>query len=218
MLPTDRCRRSIARANQMITGDEQIPVGEISNDFFPLFGGSFERGRAFTVDEQRPQGGNVAIVSAGFGRRYFGSSSDLLDKTISLDRELYTIVGVLDPAFDGRTLAGPAIGNQDVWLPLQLDPYSADQTNTLVCVARLRAVATLDAGQSQLQLATEQFRQKYPGIIGPKDTFRVESLRENMVRDARRSLLVLQGAVGFVLLTLPSSSLAYRSSCSQLLW
>jgi putative ABC transport system permease protein len=181
--------------------DEQISVGEVSNDFFPLFGGSFERGRAFTVDEQRPRGGNVAIVSAGFARRYFGSSSDLLDKTISLDRELYTIVGVLDPAFDGRTLAGPAIGNPDVWLPLQLDPYSADQTNTLVCVARLRAVATLDAGQSQLQLATEQFRQKYPGIIGPKDTFRVESLRETMVRDARRSLLVLQGAVGFVLLT-----------------
>jgi putative ABC transport system permease protein len=180
--------------------DEQIPVGEVSTDFFPLFGGSFERGRAFTVDEQRPRGENVAIVSAGFARRYFGSSADLLDKTISLDREVYTIVGVLDPAFDGRMLAGPAIGNPDVWLPLQLDPYSADQTNTLVGVARLRVAATREAGQSQLQQATEQFRQKYPGIIGPEDTFRVESLRESMVRDVRHSLLVLQGAVGFVLL------------------
>jgi predicted permease len=177
----------------------QIPIGEVSLGFFHLFGASFERGRTFTADEHRPGGSRVAILSAGFARRYFGSSS-VFDQTLLIDRQPYFVIGVLDPAFDAQTLAGPAIGNPDVWLPLEIDPASTDQANTLVAVARLMAGATLQGGQAQMQAATQQFREAYPGIIGPKDVFGVQRLRDTMVQDVRGSLLVLQGAVGCVLL------------------
>jgi putative ABC transport system permease protein len=179
---------------------EQISVGEVSTDFFRLFGASFERGRAFTADEERPAGGHVAILSARFVRRHFGLNTNPVGQTIRLDRDAYGIVGVLDPAFDGETLAGPVLGNPDVWIPLQLDPSSRDQTNNMVAAARLVAGTTVESGKSQLELATQQFRQIFPGIIGPNDTFSVEVLRDSMVQDVRRSLLVFQGAVGFVLL------------------
>jgi putative ABC transport system permease protein len=179
--------------------NEQVRIGEVSHDFFHLFGASFQDGRTFIADEHRPGGNRVAILSAGFARRYFGSSS-ALNRTFSIDREPYLVVGVLDPAFDGETLAGPAIGNPDIWLPLETDPSSTDQTNTLVAVARLASGATLQSGQSQLHAVTQRFREAYPGIIGPKDVFSVQTLHETMVQDVRLSLLVLQGAVGFVLL------------------
>ncbi len=179
---------------------EQISVGEVSTDFFRLFGASFERGRAFTADEQRPAGGHVAILSAGFVRRHFGLNTNPVGQTIRLDRDAYDIVGVLDPAFDGETLAGPVLGTPDVWIPLQLDPSSRDQTNNMVAAARLVAGTTVEGSKSQLERATQQFRRIFPGIIGPNDTFNVEILRDSMVQDVRRSLLVFQGAVGFVLL------------------
>ena len=179
---------------------QQITVGEVSTDFFRLFGASFEQGRAFTADEQRPAGGHVAIISRGFSRRHFGTRAEVVGQQVWLDRDAYVIVGVLDPGFDGETLAGPVLKNPDVWIPLQVDPSSRDQTNSLVAVARLVVGGTLSGGKSQLQRATQQFREAFPGIIGPKDTFSVELLGDSMVRDVQRSLLVLQGCVGFVLL------------------
>jgi predicted permease len=179
---------------------QQITVGEVSADFFRLFGASFEQGRAFTADEQRPAGGHVAIISRGFSRRHFGARAEVVGQQVWLDRDAYVIVGVLDPSFDGETLAGPVLKNPDVWIPLQVDPGSRDQTNSLVAVARLVIGGTLSDGKSQLQRATQQFREAFPGIIGPKDTFSVELLGDSMVRDVQRSLLVLQGCVGFVLL------------------
>ena len=178
---------------------EQIPIGEVSPGFFHLFGASFERGRTFAADEHRPGGSRVAILSAGFARRYFGSSS-VLDQTLLIDRQPLPRRRSIGPAFDGQTLAGPAIGNPDIWLPLEMDPASTDQANTLFAVARLMAGATLQGGQAQMQAATQQFREAYPGIIGPKDVFGVQRLRDTMVQDVRGSLLVLQGAVGCVLL------------------
>ncbi|PYR87785.1 MAG: hypothetical protein DMF84_30645, partial [Acidobacteria bacterium] len=165
-----------------------------------LFGASFERGRAFTADEQRVGGGHVAILGAGFVRRHFGNGANVVGQTIRLDREPYAIVGILDPRFDGETLAGPVLGNPDIWIPLHLDPGSRDHTNSLFAVARLIAGTTLERGRSQLVLATGQFRQMFPGILGPDDTFSIEGLRDAMVHDVRQSLLVLQAAVGFVLL------------------
>src|SRR6266545_485946 len=166
---------------------EQIPIGEVSTDFFRLFRASFERGRAFTADEQRPAGPKVAIASDGFVRRQFGTENDAVGQAIWLDREAYIVVGVLDPGFDGETLAGPVMGNPDVWLPLQLDPNSRDQTNSMVAVGRLVPGRTLEDGRSQLQVATQQFREMFPGIIGSKDSFNVEGLRDTMVQDVRGS-------------------------------
>jgi len=83
---------------------------------------------------------------------------------------------------------------------LSIDPRSLDQTNSMIGVARLTNGTTLEEGRSQLALATSRFRQMFPGIIGRTDTFSVRTVPGLLVQDVRRSLLILQGAVGFVLL------------------
>ena len=157
-------------------------MGEVSTDFFRLFGASFERGRPFTADEQRPASGHVAILNAAFARRHFGTTANVLDQTISLDREAYIVVGVLDSGFDGQTHGRTCAGNPDAWIPLQVDPSSRDQTNSMIAVGRLVAGNTLEGGRSQLQLATQQFRRMFPGIIGLKDTFSVEGIETRWFR------------------------------------
>jgi putative ABC transport system permease protein len=186
----------------LTSGDraEQVSEGQATTDFFRLFGASFQQGREFTAEEERPGGPHVAIVSASFLRRHLGSQPTVLGQTIQIDREPYVIVGVLDPNFDGETLGGPAIGNPDVWLPLPIDPASRDQANNLVAVARLDHGVSIAEGRQALAVVTDEFRRAFPGIIGPQDVFSIESLQDSMVRDVRPSLLVLQGAVGLVLL------------------
>jgi predicted permease len=179
---------------------EEIAVGEVSVNFFRLFGASFERGRSFTADDQLPGAGHVAIVSAGFARRHLADPSNGVGRTVSIDRDTYLVVGFLKSDFDGETLAGPVEGNPDVWLPLQLESSSRDQANSLGAVARLVEGATLETGRSQLGPMTERFRQMFPGIIGQGDIFTVELLRDSMTREVRRSILILQGAVACVLL------------------
>jgi putative ABC transport system permease protein len=71
----------------------------------------------------------------------------------------------------------------------------------LSCTARLKPGVTLGIPQAAMKLAAEQFKRKFPGVgMRPQDSFTAVPLRESMVGDARTSLLVLLGAVGFVLL------------------
>ena len=112
--------------------------------------------------------------ATGFARRHLADPSNGVGRTLSIDRDTYLVVGVLNSDFDGETLAGPAVGNPDVWLPLQLESSSRDQANSLSAVARLVEGATLETGRSQLGSITERFRQMFPGIIGQGDIFTVE--------------------------------------------
>jgi predicted permease len=81
-----------------------------------------------------------------------------------------------------------------------MDPASTDQANYFTGAARLKPSVTLAMANTQMQAAAGQFRSKFPNAIGPKSSFGVQLLRERMVRNVRTSLLVLVGAVSFVLL------------------
>ena len=81
-----------------------------------------------------------------------------------------------------------------------MDPASTDQANYFTAAARLKPGVTLAMANTQMQAAAEQFRAKFPNAIGPKSSFGVQLLQERMVRNVRTSLLVLVGAVSFVLL------------------
>ncbi len=172
---------------------EQIKGIHVSQEFFRLFGAQASIGRTFTPEEDRPRGGNVAILSNGIWQRRFGSDPSIVGKTIALGGESVTIVGVLDRkfAFDPQP---------DVYLPFQADPNSTNQGHYFRVAAHLKPGVTIGAAKSAMNLAAEEFRRLYPNNIGPKNSFTVEPMQQLMVRNVRTALFILLGAVGCVLL------------------
>ena len=132
-------------------------------------------------------------MSGGLWQRRFGADPNLVGKAIDLGGEGYTIVGVLDQKFSSDPPA-------DIYLPLKADPTSTDQAHFLRVAARLEAGASLEQAKTGLNLAADQFKQKFPKQMGPKDSFTAVPLRDTIVGDVRRSLLILAAAVTFVLL------------------
>ncbi|MGH9143431.1 MAG: ABC transporter permease, partial [Vicinamibacterales bacterium] len=175
---------------------EQLLSGQVTADFFRLFGAQTVAGRTFTADEDRPNGGKVVVLSHGFWQRRFGGNPQLVGQTLSLGGDPYVVVGVLGPAF-GSAQFDPF---PDVWTPFQMDPASTDQANYFTGAARLKPGVTLALANTQMQSAAMQFRAKFPDAIGPRSSFGVQRLQERMVRNVKTSLLVLVGAVSFVLL------------------
>jgi putative ABC transport system permease protein len=177
---------------------EQIPSAQVSADFFRLFGATVALGRTFAPDEDQPNGPKVAVLSDGFWKRRFGGDPEAIGKTISLTDGPYEVIEILGPSFN-REKFDPL---PDVWLPFQLDENSTDQAHYFLVAGRLKPGVTMLRGDAQAQLAADEFRHRYPGSIslGPKEGFTLRSIQEVTVGDIRPSLLILIGAVSFVLL------------------
>ena len=174
---------------------EQLRSARVSADFFRLFGAPVARGRTFSADEDLPSGPRVVVLSERFWTTRFDSSPDVIGKTISLSGEPYTVVGVLG-SFDFREFGPPP----QVWIPFQLDPNTTDQGHYFRVAGRLKPGVTLDRARARLNLSANEFRARFPNALGPKNSFSVEPIREALVRNVRTSLLVITGAVSFVLL------------------
>ena len=172
---------------------EQLKGIRVSGDFFRLFGARVIAGRTFSAEEDRPGGPPSVVLSSGLWRRRFGSDPNLVGKSIDLGGEPHTVVGILDPTF---TSDPPA----DIYLPLKADPNSTDQAHYLRAAARLKPGVTLEQAKVAMNLAAEQFKQKFRNQLGPQEGFTAEPLRDTVVGDVRKALLVLLGAVSFVLL------------------
>jgi predicted permease len=172
---------------------EQVKGIHVSADYFRLFGASVAAGRTFTPDEDRPRGGRYVVISNGLWTRRYGADPNLLGKTIRLGGEPYTVVGVLGASFAPDPPA-------DLWLPLQADPNSTEQAHYLRAAARLKPGTTLEMAKAQMKAAADQFRRKFPSQMRPQESFTAELLQDIVVRDVKPALVILIGAVGFVLL------------------
>jgi putative ABC transport system permease protein len=176
------------------TVPEQVQGVHVTEAFFRLFGARMLLGRTFTPQEDMPHGGNLVVLSYGFWKRKFGGDRNIVGHTISLSGEPYTILGVTGPDFESDPIA-------DLWLPFQFPPNSTDQAHYFTAAGRLKPGVTLDQAKAQLKLAYAEFLRRYPGAGGdPKSSFGAELLKDSIVGDIRKSLLVLIGAVSFVLL------------------
>jgi len=174
---------------------EQLPSAQVSAGFFRLFGASPVLGRTFTAEEERPGGGRVAVLSHGFWSTRFDSDPGVVGKAISLSGEPYTVVGVL------REFSFEELGpTPQVWTPFALDPQTTDQGHYFFAAGRLKPGVTLEQAKAQLRFSTDEFRRRIPGAFGPDVSFSAQPIREALVGDVRSSLLVLTGAVSFVLL------------------
>jgi putative ABC transport system permease protein len=172
---------------------EQAHGIHVTASYFRLFGAPVMLGRTFTSEEDSPHGGHLAVISYGFWQRRFGGDPHIVGTTISLGDESYTIVGVI-----GRTFVSDP--DSDLWVPFQIDPNSSNLGHYFLVAGRLKPGVTLAQANAQLKFAAEPYRRQHPDDLGPQETFGVQPLRESIVAGARGSLLVLLGAVGFVLL------------------
>jgi predicted permease len=180
----------------LTAGDKPLQVQgvHVTQQYFSLFGAPIAMGRAFTQAEDSPNGGRVVMLSYGLWKSRFGGNSQIVGSTIQLDGQPYLVVGVMGKSFVTDTPT-------DLWLPFQFDLNTQDQANYFMVAARLKPGITIAQANAQLKLAADEYRRIYgQQMIGPEDGFGVVSLQEQMVGDARTSLWVLMGAVGFVLL------------------
>lgn len=172
---------------------EQLEAVHVTQDYFRLFGAPILTGRVFTAAEDSPNGGRATVLSYGLWKRRFGANPGIVGTNIQLDGQPYLVVGVVGPKFETDTPA-------DLWLPYQFDLNSRDMAHYFRVAARLKPGVTMEMANAELKLAADQFRRTYPGGLGPKGGFGVERLQDVMIGDTRLSLLVLLGAVTFVLL------------------
>jgi len=177
---------------------EQFRGGRVSADFFRLFGAPVISGRTFSDEEDRPNGPKVAVLSHGLWTRRFGRDPSIVGRPITLGNEPYTVIGILAPSFDVEDWWGGA--PPEIWVPFQLDPNSTDQGHYFRAAARLRAGVPLEQARARLKLSAEEFRAKFPDALGRNQSFTVERVQDVLVRNVRTTLLVLAGAVAFVLL------------------
>jgi putative ABC transport system permease protein len=174
---------------------EQFQSSQVSADYFRLFGAPVVLGRTFTAQEDLPGGEQVVVLSDGFWKRRFGGDAGIIGKTISLSGNPATVIGVIGPTFDMREF-GPA---PDLWVPFQLDPQTKDQGHYFQVAARLKPGVKLEQARARLKISGEEFRRKFP-LTNADLSFSVDPIREAVVSNVRTSLLVLLGAVAFVLL------------------
>ena len=173
---------------------EQVQGMHVSAGYFALFGAPVATGRTFTSAEDSPHGGNVAVLSYGLWKSRYGGNSKIVGTTIQIDGQPFLVVGVIGRGFVTETPA-------DLWVPFQFDLASQDMAHYFTVSARLKQGVTIPQANAQLRVAADQYRRLYGANSLPSDGgFSVASLQESMIGDTRFPLMVLLGAVGFVLL------------------
>jgi predicted permease len=175
---------------------EQWRSSRVSASAFHCWGVPILKGRGFSEEEDLPGGPRVTLISEEIWKHRFAGDPQILGKSISLNGEPHTIVGVAGNAaarIEFRLRA-------DVYVPFQIDPNATNQGNYFEVMARLKPGVSLEEARSRLQASTGEYRAKFPGALGPHDGFSAKPLREAIVGDVRPLLLLLLGAVSFVLL------------------
>ena len=185
---------------------EQVPGARVEPSLFSTLGVQPLLGRTFTANEASPGGPSVVVISYGLWQRRFGGARDIIGRVATLGGQRYTIVGVMPRGFAfprGAELpAGLQFGMRtDVWVPLVFSPQDRVTYGTmnLAAVARLAPNTTVAAARSELvAFGARQFKQV--GLPADRFSYTVVGLEEQAARSVRRGLLILLGAVGFVLL------------------
>ena len=173
---------------------ERFDGRRVSANLFDLLGVQPQLGRAFRAEEDKP-GSRVVILSNGLWQHRFGGDPRVIGQAVSLNGESYTVIGVMPGSFQFPTR------RDQLWVPLAFDAKEAASRGNhfLEVIARMKPGVTLQQAQAEMSTIAARLAQQYP-----EENLRVGSvvtaLQEQVVGDIKPALLVLLGAVGFVLL------------------
>jgi predicted permease len=177
---------------------EQIPSAGASTELFTLLGVHPALGRDFRSEEGRPGGANVVILSDGLWRSRFGQEKGILGRTITLNQESYTIIGVLPPGFE---VPIHGIRNAELWLPVQIPLTSNNPSNgDLLCLGLLRRGVTPAQAGAALTPPLAELRREFPNMFTPGERAYLAPLRKFLAGWAGPAPLLLFAAVALVLL------------------
>ena len=182
-------------------GPVHVRGSKVSREFFRAAGIEPMLGREFLAEEDRPGGPHVVVLSYGLWRGTFGGDPKVTARSIVLNGVPYSIVGVLPPGF--RFISGePTASNPEVLIPLQLSDAPADRGTNYTILARLKAGTTIASAQTDADRIAAEFHRAYPNYYSDGGSFqvRVRPFQQAVLGDVQPTLLVLFGAVGFVLL------------------
>jgi len=196
--------------NFNLTGGDQperVAGLRVSANLFPLLGVNPGRGRLFLPQEDQPGAGHVLILSYGLWQRTFAANANLINKTIQLNSQSYTVVGIMPPDFKFPPAFSAVVGsseesvsNADLWVPLTTDdiPLVRDRRD-LKMMGRLKPGVTVAQAQADLNAIASRLDREFPDVNGGIETH-VIPLREQVTGDISLALFVLMTAVALVLL------------------
>jgi putative ABC transport system permease protein len=185
----------VAGGTLLASGDEteRVRATAVTTDFFPLFRTDANKGRTLAADDSQKGNEPVAVLSYGLWQRRFGAAENVIGSKVTLSGKSTTIVGVMPPGFDY-----PA--QSELWVPFPVEAAAERRDNRyLNVIARLKPGVTPVQAQAQLDSINARLAQSYHETNSGW-TVKVTNLRERLVGAMRLSLLVLLGAVAFVLL------------------
>jgi putative ABC transport system permease protein len=175
---------------------ERLNLRMATAPLFSLLGVNAILGRTFLAEEDRAGGAPVAVLSHGLWQRRFGGSRDILGKSITLDSQPYTVVGVLPSGFE---LLQPA----DVFLPFtpwaKTLPDDRNWHPGIFVIGRLKDGISREQARTEMVGITKRLEEQYP-IYNTGISADVVGLQEQLVQNVRPGLLLLLGAVAAVLL------------------
>ncbi|MPY87752.1 MAG: FtsX-like permease family protein [Luteitalea sp.] len=194
---------------EMDEGAERIRVLYTSASYFDVLRTQPVRGRAFRRDEEtevppvmsddrqnEESQSPIVILSDRLWRRQFDGDPSILGQTLRLSGALRTVIGVMPPGF-----SDPVIGQVDAWLPLNLRPGGSNNPGNhyLTVLGRLRSGTPIQTARAELATLDRALAERY-ARQADEEHAQILPLQEDLVGSASRTLQVLLGAVGFVLL------------------
>jgi putative ABC transport system permease protein len=171
---------------------QRLQGASVSPNLFSVLGVSAALGRTFARDEDQAGRERVVLLSDALWRGRFGADRAIVGRQIRLNDSPHTIVGVMPPDFQYPSSAHQA------WVPLVLEPgeLTRQVTDNYRVVARLHARTTLEQARREVTALAERLAKTYGGNAG----MTVDSMLDDAVRDVRPTLILLLGAVSFLLL------------------
>ena len=185
---------------------ERITGAKVSAGLFGALGVGPIIGRTFSTLEDRP-GVNVAVLSWELWQRRYGSSPSIAGQTIQLDRQAYTVIGIM-PAGFVFPRRGPRFNGEpaDIWVPIAFTERERMERGSLhgnSVIGRLKADVSFQAAQAELDVLTPRIEANYPAVVrnaGFSPRLFAQPLREEISGRFEAPLLTLLAAVGLVLL------------------
>ncbi len=178
---------------------EQIRGARVTADFFAALGVNPILGRSLLPEDEKPGASRIVMLSQGLWQRRFNSDQNIIGKSVTLNGQSYEVAAVM-PASFRFTIPGIFRAPAELWVPYSLiKDESARNNHYLRVIARLKPGADRQSAQSQMSAIAAQLEQQYPNSNAGTGV-RVVALREQIVGNIRPALMVLFGAVGFVLL------------------
>ena len=189
--------------NFILTGEggeaERVAGRQVSSGFFATLGKSPILGRPFTPEEDKPGADKVVLVGEGFWERRFGRDPGVLGRSLSLSGESFTVIGVMPGTLHGN------LKTSDVFTPLLRleDKIGGEERRGnhpgIYVIGRMKPGITEERARNDVVALAKRLAEEHPNS-NARQSMTLESLQQSYVGDLRPALMLLLGAVAFVLL------------------